>query len=448
MKIVAVTFGSRGDTEPFVTLGVGLAAAGHDVSIVSHRESESHVVNAGLQFAEVSGPSMRDVLESPEALQLQRITHRPMKFARGCRAVLTPWFASMYEGIADALAGADAVLALPVWLPALDIARRRGAAIVHVHHVPMLPTTAFPAPSGLFSARNLSPIGNLASYGADSLLLFMLGRGAMSDGRRWALRGAAPLTFREALAQRRERVCSLVPISPHVLSRPSDWPDDAVICGYWWPQGQTGVVPPLDRDIVDFLAAGPPPLFVGFGSTLMRNPAEVTEMVVGAARDVGARLLLQRGWAGLGEGAESDDVHVIGDASYGALFDHVAAVVHHGGAGTTALGLRHGRPTAVLPAVADQFFWGHRVAALRVGPEPRPLRRVNRHELRRRFRALLSDSSFRTRGREIASRLREEDGVDCAVAAIERSVAERGHRRTVSKRGPRGRSTSLTPSSN
>ena len=191
------------------------------------------------------------------------------------------------------------------------------------------------------------------------------------------------------------------------------------------------------RDTIDFLAEGPPPLFVGFGSTFIPNPAEVTAMVVGAARDVGARLLLQRGWAGLGEGAESDDVHVIGDACYGSLFDHVAAVVHHGGAGTTALGLRHGCPTAVLPATADQFFWGHRVAALHVGPEPRPLRRVTRPELRRRFGALLGDSSFRTRAQEIASRLRDEDGVDCAVAAIERSVGGRAHRRTVAQPEPR-----------
>jgi UDP:flavonoid glycosyltransferase YjiC (YdhE family) len=113
-------------------------------------------------------------------------------------------------------------------------------------------------------------------------------------------------------------------------------------------------------------------------------------------------------------------VHVVGELDYRALFDHVAAVVHHGGAGTTALGLLHGRPTLALPHRADQFFWGHRLRALQLGPPPVNLSRVTRARLAEQLSDLVSNRVYARRANALASRLRDENSDAVTVAAFER----------------------------
>jgi UDP:flavonoid glycosyltransferase YjiC (YdhE family) len=192
-------------------------------------------------------------------------------------------------------------------------------------------------------------------------------------------------------------------------------------CGYWWPRAIDA--PPLGPEIIDFLDAGGPTIFFTLGSTVLEDPAAISEIVTGAARDAGVRLVLQSGWGGLGEGPQSDDVLVVGDLAYPELFDRVDAVVHHGGAGTTALGIRHGRPSLAIPSIADQFFWGHRMHALGLGPEPLPLKKLARDQLAERFRALAENESYAERAGEISEELDSEDGVAVAVRAVEAALA-------------------------
>ncbi|WP_210493629.1 glycosyltransferase [Patulibacter sp. SYSU D01012] len=233
--------------------------------------------------------------------------------------------------------------------------------------------------------------------------------------------GLPPQRVRAARAQRRVRAGAVVGVSPHVVPRPRDWPERAVLTGWWWDAPPAAGPPPLDPTLEAFLAAGPPPVLVGLGSMPVRDPAATTRVLVAAARDVGVRLVLQRGWAGLGANVEDGpDVHVAGDVPHDALLPRVRAVVHHGGAGTTGRGLRHGRPTLVLPVLADQFFWGHRLAALGVGPPALPLARLRRDALARRLRRLVGDPSHGERARAVAARLATEDG---AAAAADRVAA-------------------------
>jgi UDP:flavonoid glycosyltransferase YjiC (YdhE family) len=233
--------------------------------------------------------------------------------------------------------------------------------------------------------------------------------------------GPGRFTARRALGQRRRRAGAVVGVSRHVLPPPRDWPRDVVSCGYWWPAADARGR--LDPATEAFLSAGPPPVFLGLGSTPLEDAAAVTREVTGAARDAGVRLVLQRGWAGLGDGVDDPGVHVIGDVPYDALFARVAAVAHHGGAGTTALGLRHGRPTLCLPAVADQFFWGRRIAAIGAGPAPLPVRRLRRARLARRLSALVGDERYALRAAALAPALASEDGCAVAVAAVERFLS-------------------------
>jgi sterol 3beta-glucosyltransferase len=292
-----------------------------------------------------------------------------------------------------------------------------------------VPTGRFPIPAAYIRTRTLTPPGNRASYALDAWLLWQLTRKATEGARRNALGpGARAYGIRRALAQRRRRAGAIVGVSRHVVRPPGDWPADTVVCGYWWPSAGAGEArPALAEDTRRFLADGPAPLFFGLGSTPVADPGAVTRRVVEAARDARVRLVLQRGWAGLGDGLRDPEIHVVGDVAYDALFPLVAGVVHHGGAGTTALGLRYGRPTLCMPALADQFFWGHRVTAIGAGPRPLPIGRLRRDRLAERLAELAGDAGYAARASSIAAGLAREDGCATAVAAVERLLNGGGH---------------------
>lgn len=429
MHLTAVSFGSRGDIEPFVTLGRGLADAGHHVRLLTHPEYAPLAARSGLEFVGARGRSTRELMESDEGRDVMRRVRNPLVMMRRIADVIAPELRLIYEDVVTAARDADAVLAFPATFPALDVADHLGRPAVHVHHVPTIPTGRFPVPAPYIRAKTLTPVGNRASYAVDAWLLWQLTRTAADRARRDVL-GSAAHTYgiRQALAQRRRRAGAIVGVSRHVMRRPRDWPADTVLCGYWWPLADTGDLGPrLADDTRRFLTDRPPPLFFGLGSTPVTDPGALTRRVAQAAHDAGVRLVLQRGWAGLGDGLEDPDIHVVGDVAYDALFPHVAGVAHHGGAGTTALGLRHGRPTLCMPALADQFFWGHRVKAIGAGPSPLPVGRLHRDRLAAGLAALAGNAAYTARASSIAAGLARENGSATAVAAVERFLLRGRH---------------------
>lgn len=427
MYLTAVSFGSRGDIEPFVTLGRSLVQAGHQVRLLTHPEYAPLAAGSGVEMVGARGRSTRELIESDEGRAALRRAGNPLAMLRRIADVLAPELRLIYEDCFTAVNDADAVLAFPATFPALDIAAHLNRPIVHVHHVPMVPTASFPAPAPYIKARSLTRVGNRASYTADAWLLWLLTRQATRRAR-WDVLGpgAGPYGARQALAQRRRRAGAIVGVSPHVVRPPRDWPQDTVACGYWWPAGGVDEQrPPLADETRRFLAAGPPPVFLGLGSTPVPDAAALTRQVTGAAQDARVRLVIQRGWSGLGDGLQDPRFHVVGDIAYDDIFPHVVAVAHHGGAGTTALGLRHGRPTLCLPAVADQFFWSHRVAAIGAGPPPLPVARLRRGRLAERLSGLSDGRGYAARAAHVADALAREDGSAVAVAAVERFLGGR-----------------------
>ena len=206
--------------------------------------------------------------------------------------------------------------------------------------------------------------------------------------------------------------------SRHVVPEPHDWPDHARTAGYWFLNDATPLPPDLDA----FLAAGPPPVYVGFGSMAGRDPAGMARTVTEALRASGARGVLATGWGGLASGAApGDDLFVIESASHEALFPRCSAVVHHGGAGTTAAGLRAGRPMVVCPFFGDQPYWGRRVHELGAGPAPVPKKALTSARLATAIREAVSDPAIRQRAEALGVALRAEDGVGAAVQGIEKA---------------------------
>jgi UDP:flavonoid glycosyltransferase YjiC (YdhE family) len=200
--------------------------------------------------------------------------------------------------------------------------------------------------------------------------------------------------------------------SSQVVPRPLSWPDHIHVTGYWQPNDEIWQPPP---SLVDFLEAGRAPVFIGFGSMPIEDPQATTQMILDAVGDGGYRAIIQSGWAGLGQGDLPENVYRLEYAPYSWLFPRMAAVIHHGGSGTTAAGLRAGVPSMIVPFTFDQGFWGRRTTQLGVGTQLVPFRELSAATLTGAMRQLVWDVELRERAAALGRTLRTEDGMRVAV---------------------------------
>ena len=202
-------------------------------------------------------------------------------------------------------------------------------------------------------------------------------------------------------------------ISPAVVPRPDDWRPGVEVVGYWWPDHPGDWAP--EPELADFLAAGPPPVFVGFGS-LGAEGERLSELVPAALRRAGVRGVIQAGWGGLA--ATGDDMLSIGEAPHDRLFPHMAAVVHAAGAGVVAAGLRAGVPAVSVPVGLDQPWWGQRLVKLGAAPDSIVAKKLTVDRLADAVRAAVSDPSYAKAAAAIGERVRAEDGAGATLAAV------------------------------
>jgi sterol 3beta-glucosyltransferase len=214
----------------------------------------------------------------------------------------------------------------------------------------------------------------------------------------------------------------LLGFSRHVVPPAPDWPPDVHVTGYWFLDEGGSWAPP--QALREFLAGGPPPVFVGFGSMPGRDPDRTGRVVIEALAESGQRGLIVTGWGGLRVRNPPPGVHVAEFVPFDWLLPQVAAVVHHGGAGTTGAGLRAGKPTIVCPFVADQPFWGRRVKTLGAGPTPIPQRKLSAKGLAEAIRRAVTDSEMRRNADELGEKIRSEDGVGDAVSIVLKHIVD------------------------
>ncbi|MVO85570.1 glycosyltransferase [Streptomyces sp. p1417] len=403
-----MTAGSRGDVAPFTGLGAGLVAAGHEVTLVTHGRFEELTAGSGVRFHALP-VDPRAELHSERGRSLHRSRTGPgrllrvMTMAKDAAAQMAPGLLAAAEN-SDALVVSGAVAPL-----GCTIAEGLGLPSVGVNLQPFYPTGVFPPP--MTGTRSLGRTGNRLAGHAVLTLIERIFHDTARDLRKQL--GLAPRTLaasRRAHEHRRWPV--LHGFSPRIVPRPHDWRPGLDVVGYWWPH-DTGRLP---ADLEDFLAAGPPPVYVGLGSATVPDPDRLSAQVVRALRAAGLRGVVQRGWAGLA--ATGDDVLTIGDVPHSALFPRMAAVVHHAGAGTTAAGLRAGVPAVPVPIQFDETFWAERLTALGVAPCAVPLRGLTTARLADALVRATEDPSHRSRAHALASRLATEDAVAPVDAAL------------------------------
>ena len=172
---------------------------------------------------------------------------------------------------------------------------------------------------------------------------------------------------------------------------------------------------------MEFLNAGPPPVYIGFGSIVVDKPNELTEMIFGAVRRAGVRALVSKGWGGLGGEKPPEGVFLLGNCPHDWLFNYVSAVVHHGGAGTTAIGIAMGKPTVVVPFFGDQPFWGAMIYRAGAGPEPVPFKKMTEEILAESITKALGPE-IKTAVKEMSDKIANEHGAADAAASFHQAV--------------------------
>ncbi|MEU6232794.1 glycosyltransferase [Kitasatospora sp. NPDC047058] len=409
MRILIATAGSRGDVAPFTGLGARLRAAGHQVTVATHITFADTVRAAGLEFRALP-VDPRAELASTGGQRLLRAGAGPLGILQLLR-LGRAFMPALGDGIAAATEqGADLLLTTSTTAALGQVAAEAaGIPVLALHLQPLAPTREFaPAVTG---TRSLGRTGNLVAGHAVQAATDRLFAPA---ARRLRRRLGLPA---RSIARARRGHPVLHGFSPVVVPRPADWRPGLDVAGYWWPHPDPGWQPP--RRLLDFLAAGPPPVFVGFGSLVVPDPERLTTTVLAALRGARVRGVLQSGWSGLAA-PDGETVLTIDDAPHEWLFPRCAAVVHHAGAGTTAATLRAGTPAVPVPAQLDAPFWSARLARLGTSAGPVPFSALTPARLTAAIRQTLDTPHHRTRAQAVAAALAREDGPAKVLAAVDR----------------------------
>jgi vancomycin aglycone glucosyltransferase len=354
MRVLLSTIGSRGDVQPLVALASALRSLGQEVRLCVPPDFKDWIERLGMSVTPI-GPELRKLTaSSPPATPAAPISPERR------RQMVEGTVAAQFETIAAAAQGCDVIVgATALQIAARSVAERAGIPYVFVAYCP----TVLPSPR--HAPIPLGMLGDTpAPATADNGELWA------RDARRWTDTWGPVLNAHRASA-------GLAPVDDvrsHIFTdRPwlaadptlAPWPDPAdesvFQTGAWILPDERSLTPELET----FLEAGDPPVYFGFGS--LRAPKDLSEAMIQAARALGRRAIVSRGWADLSLVDGHPDCLSLGDVNQQALFGRVAAVVHHGGAGTTTAAARAGAPQVIIPQMYDQHYWAQRIDRLGLG---------------------------------------------------------------------------------
>lgn len=420
MRVTITAGGSRGDLEPVVALAGALQQRGHRVKIAAAAEFERLVVGRCISFAPVTGKPRQDV----EALAAEGLNF--VRFGRRAARIFEATMEANVLEYAEACADAEAIIYTPVGFWGYLLAEVIGAARVGAELFPLFCGTAsYPCAAVVPPTRRLPAAAraahNRASYPAGRQVLWQPARAAVTRTMRRPNVGKLGLRrpgffgpFHE-MAQRPEPILNAW--SRHVLPEPQDWPPQWVTTGYCFLDPPAGWKPP--EDLVAFLADGPPPISVGFGSMTHRHTEALLQIVLDAVAKASLRAVLLTGWGGLHGVTVPETVYVAEELPHAWLFPRVSLALHHGGAGTVAAALRAGIPSVTVPFFGDQPFWGSVLRDLGTAPPPIARDRLSPERLAAALSAA-GHASARERAAELGRKIGHENGAATAAEAFDR----------------------------
>ncbi|XP_024030996.1 sterol 3-beta-glucosyltransferase UGT80A2 [Morus notabilis] len=415
LQIVMLIVGTRGDVQPFAAIGKRLQEDGHRVRLATHANFKEFVLTAGLEFFPLGGdPKVlagymvknKGFLPSgPSEIPIQR---------NQIKEIITSLLPACKDNDPDTNIPfeADAIIANP---PAYGHTHVAEALKVPLHiffTMPWTPTSEFPHP---LSRVVKQPIANRLSYQIVDSLIWLGIQDMINDFRKKKLK-LRPITYLSGSYYSPQDVPYGYIWSPHLVPKPKDWGPNIDVVGFCFLDLASSYEPP--DSLVSWLEAGEKPIYIGFGSLPVQEPEKMTEIIVQALEITEQRGIINKGWGGLGNLEEPKDfVYLLDNCPHDWLFPRCSAVVHHGGAGTTAAGLKAACPTTIVPFFGDQPFWGDRVRAGGVGPAPIPVDEFSLDKLVEAIRFML-EPKVKERAIELAKAMENEDGATGSVKAF------------------------------
>lgn len=419
MKLTLIALGSRGDVQPIVALGRGLLDAGYAVRLVTMVGFESMVREQGLEFFPVAGDAQaltsELILEGVKGKGLS-LLHMVRGFMRTFGAITQSYHMAF---AAEALRDSDAILSqLPGGFYGYDLAEHLRVPYIALSVIPQEITGAYPL-SLLPMQFSLGSWYNRLTYYMGQQLAWHPFRKAINAFRDELGLPPASFWWGNMRRMKRERVPVIQGFSEHVIPTQAEWSDHVHTTGYW-TLDESSWEP--SAALVKFLEAGEPPVFIGFGSMPVPDPTVTTRLILEALRQAGKRGILGAGWAKIGAVELPETVFALDYAPYAWLFPRVAAVIHHGGSGTTGFALRSGVPSMVIPFTADQPFWGRRTHELGVGPVPIPFVKLSVENLARAIVSMVENAGMQRKAVDLRDAMAAEKGIARAVEIIQHSV--------------------------
>ncbi len=409
MNITLLTYGSEGDVQPFIVLGKGLIDAGHQVTLAGPAIFQDRAVGTAIEYLPFPGDPQTLVEELVE-----RAGNQWWRMVSAMTRFVVPLARDVFSLSGEACQGADLVIhSFLMTNSGYEIAHGLDIPDISLQTFPVFTgTNEFPAPA----APDL-PLGNLYRRLTHNIVTQTFWQGSKLIYRKVRNDNPElpPLTDWPFSENNKWQTPILYAFSPTVLPRPKDWRPDVHISGYLTEDDQPQWSPNLD--LSRFIEEGPPPITVAFGSTRSTHLQVLINKLKDAIKACGVRAV----FVGVEDSEAITDPGILktGYVPYDWLFERSAAVVHHGGAGTTGKALRAGIPSLVLPFTSDQPFWGRQIQNLGVGPAPLSPRRVSSKQIANALQRVISDEKIRFRAQQIGELIKNENGVSTAVELIE-----------------------------
>ncbi|CAF2655037.1 unnamed protein product [Rotaria sp. Silwood2] len=432
LAIVILIVGTRGDVQPFIALGQKLHATGHRVRLATHETFRSFVRGNGLEFYPLAGdpadlmsfmvknagiiPSMSSIIEGDVGRKRRSVAD----------ILASTWQACIADDDETKLPfTAEAIIANPPSFGHIHCAEKLQIPLHIMFTMPWSPTPVFPHPlSNINSSIGPKDKINLYSYDVIEMLTWTGVRDVVNNFRKKTL-GLRELNTGQAI---NVLIDECVPHtycwSPSLVAKPKDWGPHIDVSGFFFLNLGTAYTNP-PKDLLEFLGINndrhqidhklSPPIYIGFGSITGHDSRRILKIVIDALDRTGYRAVLS--------GLASDTDHLpsnifkIGNVPHDWLFQYVSAVCHHGGAGTTAAGLRAGKPTIIVPFFGDQFFWGRVIEKSGAGPRPLPGKSITVDRLVEAFH-FVHQPTARAAAERIRDAILKEDGCAAAVHAF------------------------------
>ncbi|KAJ3390952.1 hypothetical protein HDU92_000204 [Lobulomyces angularis] len=431
LNVLIMIVGSRGDVQPFVALGKELKAYGHRVRLATHEAFRKLVTENELDFYSIAGDPvelMAYMVKNPGLIPgIESIRNGDIGKKKKMLAEImeTSWLACIDS---DPITGeqftAQAIISNPPTYAHLHCAEKLSIPFHIFFTMPWSATGDFPHPlinmnSYKVKRGSSKAKQNLKSYTVIDELMWS-GLSEIINNFRTNTLNLYPLPVTNSHNLIKDlKIPFTYCWSENLINKPQDWGEHIDISGFFFLELACNYNPP--KDLQDFLEAGPKPIYIGFGSIVIDDPAALIKLLFEAVSLANVRAIISEQW-GLKEGLEiPENIFMLGNCPHDWLFDQVNAVIHHGGAGTTAAGLLKGKPSIVVPFFGDQPFWGAMIARKRVGPEPIPFKSLKPKNLAQAIKFVLSEEILEN-AKQLGIEMRNENGVKLGVKSFHRQL--------------------------